>query len=41
MGDVPVSQGMYQVVWLREGKARAWHFFRSREEAMAAAEAQR
>jgi ketosteroid isomerase-like protein len=35
LGDTPVSQSMYQVLWMSDGKARSWRFFRERGEAEA------
>jgi len=37
MSGVPVEQGMWQAVQLRDGKARWWRFFRSEREALEAA----
>jgi ketosteroid isomerase-like protein len=37
IGGTPVSQAMYQVIQFREGKALAWRFFRTQEEALAMA----
>jgi ketosteroid isomerase-like protein len=38
IGDVPVEQTMWQAVRSREGKASWWAFFRTEEDARAAAE---
>jgi ketosteroid isomerase-like protein len=35
LADTPVTQSMYQVVWMSGGKARSWRFFRNRDEALA------
>jgi ketosteroid isomerase-like protein len=41
IGDVPVSQTMYQALRAREGRAVWWHTVRTREEALAAAEVEK